>query len=133
VTLIDPTALAAGQVQVPTDQAAHAPVAAPDPVAAALASQGTKLDALIAILTAQAQAPHPAAQAAPDPSAPPAPAHVKRGDLVEWTYEDHLDGPTSRFGIVASVLEDGVSQPRATVAWFAGLSGPMLTAELTLS
>jgi hypothetical protein len=60
----------------------------------------------------------------------PAPApEFARGEIVEHHWDDVLDGPSSRAGVVLAVLEGDA--PRVIVGWLAGVSGPITASELS--
>lgn len=67
----------------------------------------------------------PAAAPADVPAAAPA-GRVAKGGFATFSYEDPLDGVRSQHGVVLDVTEDGL----ATVAWFAGVSGPLPVDDL---
>ncbi len=59
---------------------------------------------------------------------PPAAPAFTRGEIVEHHWEDVLDGPSSRAGVVLAV-RDG-EPPTVIVGWLAGVSGPIAAADL---
>lgn len=74
----------------------------------------------------------PAAPAAPAPANPPSPTNLfDKGNIVAYKWDDHYDGPSSRYGIVVATLPDEGAGARSIVAWFDSVSGPIGDHDLT--
>lgn len=75
--------------------------------------------------TAGSNVPAPPADTPTTPLAPVV-APFAPGQIVRYTYEDNIDGTTTKVGIVTSVLDGGL----VTVGWLVGESGPIAESEL---
>jgi hypothetical protein len=68
----------------------------------------------------------------PVPTSPPSPVNLfAKGNIVEYVWDDHYDGRSSRVGIVVDVIADDGTGAKSVVAWFEHVSGPIGDHELT--
>jgi hypothetical protein len=106
-----------------TDPSAAVPVPVP--------ASSTNLESLLGALLAKLNAPAaPAGPVTGQPAPPPGPvapkAPLEAGQIVSVESEG-LRGKVHQVGVVHEVLEGD----RVTVAWFAGLSGPLPAVDVT--
>jgi hypothetical protein len=104
-----------------------APPAAPEAESVSVAQLLAALPAMIASAVA-AQLPAPPATPSTPAAKPDKPAFAA-GIPVSHSY-DGPEGEIRRYGVVLDALHDEGVPDRNIVAWFAGVSGPLLAGEL---